>query len=268
MRSCSDVHPSACTRLTTIILLVRSDVQVRWSFSSAQHDPEHQEKATPTIPFPTSDERVARCFSGQELGRTCQTRVGRSVGRGARQQSVPLFVRSSRIEPIQCSTPLPLPVVGLATCSSQRACGACIFMVRKSRVSGGASCEKDERREWFREVCSSDVSAGAPAGAKVPRWPDLVGDFCPATLLSRTKQASCCSNIYAKKRGIGKKLILTIRAVMLHEKVDLVAGDFNGAAWRRDNSNFFSIIEEVFADCALPMPPGPTPLWGSWSSSR
>ena len=72
------------------------------------------------------------------------------------------------------------------------------------------------------------------------------------------------SNSYAKKRGIGKKLILTIRAVMLDEKVDLVAGDFNGAAWRRDNSNNVSIIEEAFADCALPMPPGP-PLWGPGS---
>ena len=70
------------------------------------------------------------------------------------------------------------------------------------------------------------------------------------------------SNIYAKKRAIGKKLILTIGAVMLDEKVDLVAGDFKGAAWRRDNSNNISIIEEAFADCALPMPPGPTPLWG------
>ena len=69
------------------------------------------------------------------------------------------------------------------------------------------------------------------------------------------------SNIYPKKRGIGKKLILTIRAVMLDEKVDLVAGDFNKAAWRRDNGNNISIIEEAFADCALPMPPGPTPLW-------
>ena len=49
---------------------------------------------------------------------------------------------------------------------------------------------------------------------------------------------------------------------MLDEKVDLVAGDFNGAAWRRDNSNNISIIEEAFADCALPIPPGPTPLWG------
>ena len=66
------------------------------------------------------------------------------------------------------------------------------------------------------------------------------------------------SNIYAKKRGIGKKLILTIRAVMLDEKVDLVAVDCNGAAWRRDNSNNVSIIEEAFADCALPMPPGCT----------
>ena len=69
------------------------------------------------------------------------------------------------------------------------------------------------------------------------------------------------SNIYAKKRGIGKKLILTIRAVMLGEQVDLVAGDFNGAAWRCDNRNNISTIEEAFADCALPMPPCPTPLW-------
>ena len=45
------------------------------------------------------------------------------------------------------------------------------------------------------------------------------------------------SNVYAKKRGIGKKFILAIHAVMLDENVDLVAGDFNGAAWRCDNRN-------------------------------
>ena len=73
------------------------------------------------------------------------------------------------------------------------------------------------------------------------------------------------NNVSAKKRGIGKKLILTIRAVMLDENVDLVAGDFNGAAWRCDNRNNISTIEEAFADCALPMPPGPTPLWGPGS---
>ena len=36
------------------------------------------------------------------------------------------------------------------------------------------------------------------------------------------------SKFYAKKRGIGKKLILTIRAVMLDKEVDLVASDQRG----------------------------------------
>ena len=70
------------------------------------------------------------------------------------------------------------------------------------------------------------------------------------------------SNIYAKKRGKGKKLILTIRAVMLDEEVDLVDGDFNGAAWRCDNRNNISTNQEAFPDCALPMPPVSIPLWG------
>ena len=71
------------------------------------------------------------------------------------------------------------------------------------------------------------------------------------------------NNNYAKKRGIGKKLLLTTRAATLDEQVDLVAGDFNGAAWRRaTNANNIRIIEEAFADCDLPMPSGPTPLWG------
>ena len=74
---------------------------------------------------------------------------------------------------------------------------------------------------------------------------------------------------YAKKRGISKKLLLSIRAVMLAEQVDLVAGDFNGTAWRRQtNTGNLSIIEEAFADTDLPMPPGPTPLWGPGGSAR
>ena len=55
---------------------------------------------------------------------------------------------------------------------------------------------------------------------------------------------------------------------MLEEHVDLVAGDFNGAAWRRPfggDRKPISIIEEAFADTDLPMPPGPTPLWGPGS---
>ena len=70
------------------------------------------------------------------------------------------------------------------------------------------------------------------------------------------------NNNCAKKRGIVKKLLLPIRAVMPKEHVDLVARDFNGAAWRRQCGNGrLSTIEEAFAVTDLPMPPGPTPLW-------
>ena len=36
----------------------------------------------------------------------------------------------------------------------------------------------------------------------------------------------------AKKNGIAKKLILTFRAIIISQEVDLVAGDFNGTAWQ------------------------------------
>ena len=69
------------------------------------------------------------------------------------------------------------------------------------------------------------------------------------------------SNIYAKKKGIAKKLIFTLRAIMISQQVDLVAGDLNGTAWRC-RSNNISTSDEAFTDCALPTPPGPTPLFG------
>ena len=68
------------------------------------------------------------------------------------------------------------------------------------------------------------------------------------------------SHIHAKKRGIAKKLILTNRAIMIGQQIDVVAGDFNGTAWRCSNRDNISTIDEAFADCALPTPPGPTPL--------
>ena len=48
---------------------------------------------------------------------------------------------------------------------------------------------------------------------------------------------------------------------MISQEVDLVAGDFNGTAWRCRSRDNISTIDEVFSDCALPTPPGPTPLW-------
>ena len=75
-------------------------------------------------------------------------------------------------------------------------------------------------------------------------------------------------NIYAKKKGIAKKLILTLRAIMISQEVDLVAGDFNGTAWRCSNRDNISFIDEAFADCALSTPPGPTPVWGPRFDSK
>ena len=71
------------------------------------------------------------------------------------------------------------------------------------------------------------------------------------------------SNIYAKKKVIAKKRILTLRAVMISQEVDLVAGDFNGTAWRYRGKD--STIDEAFMDSILLTPPGPTPLWGPGS---
>ena len=73
------------------------------------------------------------------------------------------------------------------------------------------------------------------------------------------------SNIYAKKKGIAKKLVQTLRASMISQEVDLVAGDFGGTAWRCRSRDHLSTIDEAFSDCALPAPPGPPPLWGPGS---
>ena len=73
------------------------------------------------------------------------------------------------------------------------------------------------------------------------------------------------SNILVKKKGIAKKLFLTLRAIMIFQVVDLVASDFNGTAWRSRSRNNLSTTDEPFTDCASPTPPGPTPLWGHGS---
>ena len=62
------------------------------------------------------------------------------------------------------------------------------------------------------------------------------------------------NNHFTMKRGIGKNLLLTFLTVMLQEQVDMVAGDFIGAAWRRQSGSDprpISIIEEAFANTCL-----------------
>ena len=51
---------------------------------------------------------------------------------------------------------------------------------------------------------------------------------------------------------------------MISQDFDLVAGVFNGAAWRCRSCDNISTIDEVFSDCALATPPGPT--WISQTS--
>ena len=45
------------------------------------------------------------------------------------------------------------------------------------------------------------------------------------------------NNQFDKKRGIDKNLLSAVRTVLLQEQVDMVAGDFNGAAWRRQSGS-------------------------------
>ena len=79
------------------------------------------------------------------------------------------------------------------------------------------------------------------------------------------KVVSTYSNIYAKKKktGIAKKLILTLRATIISQEIDLVASDLNGTAWRcriRDN---LSTFDEALMDCAT----GPHTTVGTWIHS-
>ena len=83
------------------------------------------------------------------------------------------------------------------------------------------------------------------------------------------------SSIYAKKRGIAKKLILTIRAIMIAQQIDAVAGDFKCTAWRccsRNNLSSFDAtrptvwgpgsIPDNWADvCGFLKPPGSDRFW-------
>ena len=44
---------------------------------------------------------------------------------------------------------------------------------------------------------------------------------------------------------------------MISQEVDLVAGDFNGTAWRYRGKDNLSTIDDAFMDSILPKPPAP-----------
>ena len=57
--------------------------------------------------------------------------------------------------------------------------------------------------------------------------------------------------LHQKNCVLQKKLILTVRAIMIGQQIDMVAGDFNGTAWRYSKRDNISTIDEAFADCAF-----------------
>ena len=65
---------------------------------------------------------------------------------------------------------------------------------------------------------------------------------------------------------------LTHQDVIHQKQVDMLAGDFNGAAWRRrsgDDQRRDSTIEEAFANTNLPNPHGPNSIVETrWRSRR
>ena len=77
------------------------------------------------------------------------------------------------------------------------------------------------------------------------------------------------SSIHAKKKGIAKKkLILPPRAIMIFQEVGLVAGDFDGIAWRhRGKDNLSILLNEAFMDSTLAYATGPPTAVVTWIHS-
>ena len=113
-------------------------------------------------------------------------------------------------------------------------------------------CLPDTRRDLPDQVMEGDqgrVMQGVLSHAPFRRSPlsgqKTYGVVSTYKQYLRTKKEYC------------KKLILTIRAIVIGQQTDLVASDFNGTAWQCSNRDNISTVDEAFADCALLTPTGP-----------
>ena len=144
--------------------------------------------------------------------------------------------------------------------------GGCAILYNKDNLYSNIDVKSmylhDTRRDLPDQVMEGEqgwVLQGVLSRASFRRSP-VSGKKCFTVLSLHT------SNIYAKKKGIANKLILTIRAIIIGQHIDLVAGDFNGTAWRCRSRSNLSTTDEAFTDCAVPTPPGPPPQWGPGSN--
>ena len=72
-----------------------------------------------------------------------------------------------------------------------------------------------------------------------------------------------CQNTCAKKRSIALTMLLAVRTIMWHEKVDIVSGDYNGASWRcksRQQQQSTAKLEATLKNANLPVPRSSSPL--------
>ena len=87
----------------------------------------------------------------------------------------------------------------------------------------------------------------------------------PQPVVKRPSRCCRCTSTMPlpRKKNMAKKVIQTIRAIMISQDIDKVAGDFNGNAWRCRSRDNLSTIDEMFSDCALPTPPSPHTIVGT-----
>ena len=88
------------------------------------------------------------------------------------------------------------------------------------------------------------------------------GDVCKI-FLSKENMDRCCKAFCHVLLFVVLQPV--VRKSVISQNIDLVAGDFNGAAWRCRSRDNLTTIDEAFADCALPTKLGTTPLWGPGS---
>ena len=81
--------------------------------------------------------------------------------------------------------------------------------------------------------------------------------FCVCSLHINTKAA--------RKASVAATILLTMRQIMLSEKIDSVAGDLNGANWYHKGTN---VIRDVIHNILLPLPAVGPPLWGPRAHPR
>ena len=130
------------------------------------------------------------------------------------------------------------------------------FLTNRFHVTHYGGCASLVEQDRIKEGESVWVLQGVISKACFRRQP-------------RSGQKHLHGNVCAHQQQLCQKAWNWEEASPHHPRRDagraLVAGDFNGAAWRRSNGNSrqrTSIIEEAFADTDFPVPPGSTPLWG------